>query len=185
MPRAVDGMKQCTKCKETKPVSEYHKDKYRSDGLHHRCKHCVKQHYAENKEEILETKKQYYIKNKEDILKQKKQHYVENKEDILRQKKQYRQEVLKTKPYVYIATDRSTGCFYIGRTTWIIKERFRNHKKLSTTGLGKHMNEHNLSLNDFEIEQHQCSSVEESKALEKKLIAESIDNPLCLNKQIG
>ena len=46
------------------------------------------------------------------------------------------------------------------------------------------MNEHNLSLNDFEIEQHQCLSVEESTALERKLIAENIDNPLCLNVRL-
>jgi len=172
MPLAVNGMKQCCRCGETKPVSEYYKDKSISDGLQCHCKHCdakkLKQWRAENPERVKEHLRKYY---------------VENREDILEQKKQYRQEAIKTEPYVYIATDRSTGCFYIGETTTTIKERFRDHKRFSNTGLGKHISKHNLSLNDFEIEQHQCLSVEESTALERKLISENIDNPLCLNER--
>lgn len=33
-------MKQCSRCRETKPTSEFHKDKGRSDGLSGWCKPC-------------------------------------------------------------------------------------------------------------------------------------------------
>jgi hypothetical protein len=36
-------MKQCNKCKETKPVSEFSKNKTFKDGLMHWCKKCKKQ----------------------------------------------------------------------------------------------------------------------------------------------
>ena len=200
MPRAVNGLKQCSRCKETKPVSEYNKDKNYSDGLQCSCNCCrkqyraknreklseyFKQYYTENKEKIKEQTKQYRAENKEKILEQNRQYHAKNKERISEQKKQYRQRVIITEPYVYIATDRSTGYFYIGRTTNIIKVRIRQHAFRGDTGLGKHMVEHNLTLDDLEIKQHHCLSVEESTVLEKKLIAENIDNPLCLNEQIG
>ena len=163
MPKAVDGMKHCNMCGETKPVSEYCKNKNNPDGLQYQCKGCRST--------------------------QDKQHYEKNKEKRREQCRQYHQEVLKTEPYVYIATDRSTGSFYIGRTTYTIEKRFKNHKNHKKknphpSSLGKYMNEYNLSLKDFEVEQHQCSSVEESIVLERKLIAENIDNPLCLNVRL-
>lgn len=34
--------KKCTKCKKTKDVSDFHKDKNRKDGYNHYCKSCVK-----------------------------------------------------------------------------------------------------------------------------------------------
>lgn len=37
------GEKTCSKCRETKPLSEYHKDKRNADGLYGHCKSC---HYA-------------------------------------------------------------------------------------------------------------------------------------------
>lgn len=35
-------MKQCSKCGESKPLSEYHRDKHSKDGHVQRCKECVK-----------------------------------------------------------------------------------------------------------------------------------------------
>jgi hypothetical protein len=34
-------MKECSTCRETKPVSEFYKNKARSDGLQHQCKICT------------------------------------------------------------------------------------------------------------------------------------------------
>ena len=184
MPKAVNGLKQCSKCGETKLVSEYSKDKPKPDGLHSRCKYCIKQYRAENKEKIKEKQKQYRAKNREKRNEYQKQYYVKHTEERKEYGRQHHQKVNKTEPYVYIATVHSTGYFYIGRTTNIIRERIRKHKDRHNTGLGKHMVEHNLTLNDLEVEQHHCSSVEESTALEGKLIAENIDNPLCLNKHM-
>ena len=41
MPAAVNGMKECTKCGETKSVSEYYKRKDVSDGFRKDCKKCI------------------------------------------------------------------------------------------------------------------------------------------------
>jgi tRNA nucleotidyltransferase/poly(A) polymerase len=59
--------KQCSRCKEVKPLTEFHKDKNRKDGLRSACKSCRKQHYETNKEKIAEQKKQHYEANKEKI----------------------------------------------------------------------------------------------------------------------
>ena len=40
MPAAVDGLKQCPTCGETKPVSEYHKNRTKKDGFQEVCKSC-------------------------------------------------------------------------------------------------------------------------------------------------
>lgn len=97
----------CSKCGRELPISQFYKSKSRKDGLHPQCKECIKQHYTENKEAILERRKQYYAKNKETIAdyqkqyrkenkeaiaEQMKQYYTENKETILERIKQYRQE---------------------------------------------------------------------------------------------
>ena len=41
MPVAIDGMKECTKCGEVKPVSEYYKASKETDGLKHACIVCL------------------------------------------------------------------------------------------------------------------------------------------------
>ena len=36
-----NSMKNCSKCGEDKPFSEYYKDAHNRDGINHRCKSCV------------------------------------------------------------------------------------------------------------------------------------------------
>ena len=50
MPAAVNGMKECTKCGETKGVSEYYKKKRHKDGLSYHCKKCCKKRHQINKD---------------------------------------------------------------------------------------------------------------------------------------
>ncbi len=56
-------MKRCSRCKEEKPPSEFHKDASRRDGLQHQCKSCKsttdKRDYARNgrKEEIYRRRR--------------------------------------------------------------------------------------------------------------------------------
>jgi hypothetical protein len=91
-------MKQCSKCKQLKPESEFGKDRSRADGLQPRCKECKKQlgkqwreanpeynkqHYAENHERELERRKQYYATNRKKISKQRKRRKTENPEQYL------------------------------------------------------------------------------------------------------
>ena len=80
----MSDTKVCSKCKEEKPRSEFHKKREAKDGLQSQCKNCRnqcrkqydKQYYQENKEKI----KQYYQENREKLLDYFKQHYKENKE---------------------------------------------------------------------------------------------------------
>lgn len=78
--------KTCTKCKETKQVSEFHKDKNRKDGLRPYCKECVRRyhhrHYEANKEKIAEKTRKYQEANKEKIAESKHRYYEANKEKI-------------------------------------------------------------------------------------------------------
>ena len=63
MPVAVNGLKECSECHETKPVSKYHKESKHSDGLRSKCKDCIRVHskryYQENEEARSEYNKQY------------------------------------------------------------------------------------------------------------------------------
>jgi len=155
MPRAVDGLKQCCRCKETKPISEYYKNKAKFDGLQQACRVCNKQYSEQNREHKSEYQKQYS------------------------------KQVLKTDPYVYkvIVTHEETEYFYYGKTTRILKWRLSNHLSHRNSSLGQFINEHNLAREDLKIEQYPCPSLEEATVLERKLIAANIDNPLCLNKR--
>ena len=55
--------KRCYTCKDTKPLSYFHKDRTKDDGHSGRCKSCVSKyeaaHYAENKEAILKRQRRY------------------------------------------------------------------------------------------------------------------------------
>lgn len=49
-------LKICSKCGESKPLSEFYKNKYNKDGLAYSCKVCRRKHYLENKEVKNERK---------------------------------------------------------------------------------------------------------------------------------
>jgi len=78
--------KTCSKCKETKPVGEFHKNRSRVDGYAHRCKLCVKQYQIDNAKAIAKYNKQYQIDNAKAIAENKKQYRIDNAKAI----KQYR-----------------------------------------------------------------------------------------------
>ena len=97
----------CSKCKQTKDIGEFSKNKDGKDGLRSQCKSCIselnkiyrqknkekiKARYQENKEKIAERDKARYQENKEKILERKKAWYQENKEEIAEKKKAYRQK---------------------------------------------------------------------------------------------
>lgn len=77
-------------------MTEFYKDKTKSDGRQSRCKVCsrewLKQYYQENKDRIREKEKQYRQKNKNSIKERKKQYRQENKDKIRERAKQYYQE---------------------------------------------------------------------------------------------
>ena len=93
---STEDLKTCTKCKEEKPRSEFHKNKSNKDGLQNQCKGCVrqdkKQYYKENAEKILQQQRQYQKENAEKIKQRDRRYYRENAEKILQQQKQYQKE---------------------------------------------------------------------------------------------
>jgi hypothetical protein len=86
--------KVCSKCQETKPLSEFHKDKSKKDGLRKECKECrsrySQQYHKQNKEKINEYNKHWATEN-EDWLKNYYKNYREtNKNKISIANKEYR-----------------------------------------------------------------------------------------------
>ena len=59
--------KECGKCHEIKPVSEFSKDIYNSDRLQSKCKECLKEcnkkRYQENPDYFKKHNKKYYQEN--------------------------------------------------------------------------------------------------------------------------
>ena len=89
-------MKTCTKCKEEKPFSEFHKDKNKKDGLVSWCKICrneyCKSDYKKNKERYKESNRKYYQKNIEKLREYSRKYRQENKETIRERQRKWRQE---------------------------------------------------------------------------------------------
>ena len=59
-----EGYKRCPKCDKVKPVSEFHKNRSKSDGLQIYCRVCIlergKEYYEENKDKFYAKNKKYY-----------------------------------------------------------------------------------------------------------------------------
>jgi hypothetical protein len=70
--KSPEGYKYCTKCKQDKPIGQFHKSKKGCKlGLVHRCKECTskeaKKRWYDDHEETLRKNREYYAKNKERI----------------------------------------------------------------------------------------------------------------------
>lgn len=65
-------MKQCSRCKEHKPLEAFGKRKASKDGLQPKCRECMadlnKERYEEDKDRLLEQSRAYYAANKEQRL---------------------------------------------------------------------------------------------------------------------
>ncbi len=66
-----DIKKKCSKCKDTKELTEFGKDKYSKDGFRVYCKECdtkkSKQYYQNNKEKRAKSDRIYKLKNRFNI----------------------------------------------------------------------------------------------------------------------
>ena len=81
----MSDCKKCSKCGESKPLSEFGKKKRAKDGLYPSCKSCVRSYYLENKERVRERGKKYREENS-DKIKQRKRKYRENNKEKIDQK---------------------------------------------------------------------------------------------------
>lgn len=74
-------MKFCPKCKETKSLECFNKNKARHDGLAPHCKECRTKY--QKTQDFKEKRKIYNFKNKERISQLRKEWYLENREKRL------------------------------------------------------------------------------------------------------
>ena len=62
----------CSKCKTSKPFTDFFKDKSKSDGYRTNCKSCRKEYEKlwkeKNKELLAKYMQEWYIQNKESVL---------------------------------------------------------------------------------------------------------------------
>ena len=79
--------KECTKCGEVKPFSEYNKMKCGKHGLQFKCKACDRAYYEQNKKRIIARTAKYYDDNKDKISNTAKSYRKQNKEAILLKEK--------------------------------------------------------------------------------------------------
>jgi hypothetical protein len=79
-------LKTCSKCKASKPLTEFHKSKNRKDGLVGSCKECRNAGYAgyraENRAVINAKSAEHYAKNRDTINAKNAGHRARNKDSI-------------------------------------------------------------------------------------------------------
>ncbi len=133
--------KQCTKCGETKSLSEFHKKKGSRYGVHCHCKPCRtvirKQYHADNSERLNEYNRQYH-KN--------------NAAHINARKTQYEKERLS--PAIYEIVNTKNKKIYVGQTK-SYKRRWSRHRTMISQGYHSNTNIREdvqlYELGDFEF----------------------------------
>lgn len=84
----------CSKCKKSKKLITFSKDKNRKSGYYPYCKICCKKRYEENKDSICKQTKNYREENKKIIAEKRKQYEKENAIKIKKQRyKRYHSDV--------------------------------------------------------------------------------------------
>lgn len=87
-------MKICTKCKQTKSLEEFYKDRTTPSGLEYRCKACRAEESKERRkkypERVREIQRKSVEKNYESIRASQRRHWLENREKINERKRSWR-----------------------------------------------------------------------------------------------
>jgi len=143
--------KTCSKCKQTKDIGEFSKDKYRKDGLCWQCKSCAsehrKAHYQKNKEAIAEKNRAHYQKNKGKIAKLKKVYRQKNKEAIAENNKVYHQ---KNKEAITKRKKKYKQKRYNNDPIFKLTQLYRNSLKRAFRSIGKKKNSDSLKTLSLE-----------------------------------
>jgi hypothetical protein len=131
--------KLCPKCKTTKDVNQFVKNKNTKNGLSVYCKDCCRKYYRDNKETILEkckiSGKLYRENNKEKNRLRSKKYYENNKEaTIKRQRKYYFDNVEKKKLYT---KEHGKKYSILNKDKILLKHRNYRKKRIETDPLYK------------------------------------------------
>jgi 5-methylcytosine-specific restriction endonuclease McrA len=84
-------MKTCNTCQQSKPATEFNKDRAKKDGLCFKCKDCQKTYREANKEKFKAYSKVYYEEYRDKIKAYSKTYREANKEKIKAKVKAYRE----------------------------------------------------------------------------------------------
>jgi len=91
--RDTNPEKCCSKCGLAKPLSEFHKNRTRNDGLRAQCKLCCaaadKQHHAAHREQILAQQREYRQEHRSEIAARDNQYRDTHREEIAARKKRW------------------------------------------------------------------------------------------------
>ena len=88
----MEKKKTCSKCRETKQLTGFDRNKSQKDGFCNQCKDCYRVYRKVNKDKIKATSK-IWKKNNEDKQKEKsKAYYQANREEILAYQKKWRED---------------------------------------------------------------------------------------------
>jgi hypothetical protein len=107
-------MKNCYKCKQSKPTEDYCKDKSTKDGLNNKCKACVLVYRAENTDRIKQNDKKRYLNRKEKMKATQALHYSLNKKSILKKNKEHKKRYRDSgmcQDHPHVVAFRKGSCF--------------------------------------------------------------------------
>jgi len=83
MAEAECSTKQCSRCKDIKPASEFHKDKTKRLGLSSTCKDCACKRsgawYRDNPEKAAASRRRHYLEHKEEYRTHSSEYYRTHK----------------------------------------------------------------------------------------------------------
>ena len=84
--------KTCTKCGETKPLDDFHRNKTGAGGRRSYCKECVREYtrryYEENRDKARERKRRHYEENRDNH----RRYYEENRDKVREYHRRYYEE---------------------------------------------------------------------------------------------
>jgi len=124
----------CSKCKQTKELNQFNKDKTRKNGLRYWCKNCVKEYhyknYRENLEKYEEKSRRYYQENKE---RSQKKHQLHKEKDNERSRKYYQ----KNKEKINEQHKAHWNHKYETDTNFRIRVNLRSRVRLVLKGISK------------------------------------------------
>ena len=88
--------KTCTKCGETKPLDDFHRDKTRAGGRKPYCKECVREYarryYEENSDKELDRHRRYREENRDKERERHRRYREENRDEVLEYGLRYYEE---------------------------------------------------------------------------------------------
>lgn len=134
-------MKKCAECDETKPYSEFHRNKRRDDGFHEYCKQCrSNQYYRRDRDGSIARAAIRYSSKKELCLKKMAERY----QSIRSEKQAYGRSHYAANSHKYkananqrkAAVKRATPAWFSSDDKWVMQEAYElAQRRKETTGI--------------------------------------------------